>query len=128
MTDYLAQPFERPYYAHCVWNAAVLGKRLGYEAISVAEFGVSGGNGLVLLEKYATEVSRELGIGIEVYGFDTDELNSMYLGPFENDNKAVQRGGGNGMEKSASRVPIASISSIVSYIFGMSSLVVESCG
>jgi hypothetical protein len=73
MTGYLAQTFERPYYAHCVWNAAVLGKRLGHSAISVVEFGVAGGNGLVLLEKYAMEVSDELGIEIEVYGFDTAE-------------------------------------------------------
>lgn len=73
MTEYLARAFERPYYAHCVWNAAVLGKRLGYEAISAAEFGVAGGNGLVLLEKYASEVSSELGIEIQVYGFDTAE-------------------------------------------------------
>ena len=73
MTEYLAQPFERPYYAHCVWNAAVLGKRLGYPAISVVEFGVAGGNGLVLLEKYATEISTEIGIEIQVYGFDTAE-------------------------------------------------------
>jgi len=73
VTEFLAQNFERPYYAHCVWHSAVLGQRLGHRAVSVAEFGVAGGNGLVLLEQYATEVSDRLGIEIQVYGFDTAE-------------------------------------------------------
>lgn len=63
--------FERPYYAYCVYHSAQLAKRLGYTEISVAEFGVAGGNGLVELEYYAAEVSAELGLGIQVYGFDT---------------------------------------------------------
>ena len=66
-----AGAFERPYYAYCVYHSADLARKLGYTRISVIEFGVAGGNGLVLLERYAEEVSRELGIGIEVYGFDS---------------------------------------------------------
>src|SRR5207247_1089436 len=50
---------------------ADLAKKLGYTEISVIEFGVAGGNGLVLLEKYAEEVAEEIGIAIQVYGFDT---------------------------------------------------------
>ena len=41
------------------------------EAISVIEFGVAGGNGLVALEKTAERVEKLVGIRIEVYGFDT---------------------------------------------------------
>jgi|KBSSwiS6_1023812.scaffolds.fasta_scaffold03224_1 hypothetical protein len=62
--------FKRPHYAYCVYHSADLAKKLGYEAISVIEFGVAGGNGLALLEDYAQQVAAELGIGIEVYGFD----------------------------------------------------------
>src|SRR6266851_7746170 len=62
---------ERPHYAYCVYQAAVLAKRLGYPRISVIEFGVAGGNGLVNLEWHAREISRWLSIGIDVYGFDT---------------------------------------------------------
>ncbi len=63
--------FERPYYAYCVYHSADLAKKLGYQEISMAEYGVAGGNGLVLLEQYAEEVSKEIGIEIQVYGFDT---------------------------------------------------------
>jgi len=64
---------ERPHYGYCIYNAAVLAKRLGYERISVIEFGVAGGNGLLSLERHAYEVSRLLSIGVEIYGFDTGE-------------------------------------------------------
>jgi hypothetical protein len=63
--------FERPEYAYCVYHSASLAKKLGYSEISVLEFGVAGGNGLVAIEQYAAEVSREVGIGIAVYGFDS---------------------------------------------------------
>jgi len=61
---------KRPHYAYCVYQAARLGKKLGYERISVIEFGVGGGNGLLNLEHHAEQASREVGIGIELYGFD----------------------------------------------------------
>ena len=38
--------------------------------ISVIEFGVAGGVGLVALQREAEAVERETGIGIKVYGFD----------------------------------------------------------
>ncbi len=66
-----AEAFARPYYAYCVYHSADLAKKLGYTEISVIEFGVAGGNGLVELERYAREVATEIGIGIQVYGFDT---------------------------------------------------------
>jgi hypothetical protein len=62
---------KRPHYAYCVLHGAKLAKRLGYERISVIEFGVAGGNGLLSLESHAEKIGREIGIEIEVYGFDT---------------------------------------------------------
>jgi hypothetical protein len=64
---------ERPHYGYCVYNAAVLAKKLGYPRISVLEFGVAGGNGLINLEYHAAEVSKLLSIEIDIYGFDTSE-------------------------------------------------------
>jgi hypothetical protein len=64
---------DRPHYAYCVYNAALLAKRLNYGRISVIEFGVAGGKGLLNLEQHATTVSELLGVGIDVYGFDTGE-------------------------------------------------------
>ncbi len=40
------------------------------KAISALEFGVAGGNGLVVLEREAAAVSREFGVAISVFGFD----------------------------------------------------------
>ncbi|MFK8049372.1 MAG: hypothetical protein AB8B81_13175 [Halioglobus sp.] len=60
-----------PHYGYCVYNAAVMAKRLGHSKISVLEFGVAGGNGLTALEYHASHVGSLVGIEIEVYGFDT---------------------------------------------------------
>jgi hypothetical protein len=71
--DFLLQlnAFKRPHYAYCVYHGAVLAKRLGHSAISVAEMGVAGGNGLLYLEEIASRIERALDIKIDVYGFDT---------------------------------------------------------
>ena len=42
----------------------------GVGAISVLEFGVAGGSGLLVLEREAAAVEKELGVSIQVYGFD----------------------------------------------------------
>lgn len=63
----------RPAYLWGVLHGAHLAKTLGIPAISLIEFGVAGGNGLIALEKIAERVERTLGIRISVYGFDTGE-------------------------------------------------------
>lgn len=63
----------RPDYGYCVYNAAVLAKKLKYKRISVLEFGVAKGNGLLNLEYHATEAAKLFGVEIEIYGFDTGE-------------------------------------------------------
>jgi hypothetical protein len=61
----------RPHYVWGTLNGAYLAHALGIPRISVMEFGVAGGNGLVALEVIAAKVSGYLGVGIDVYGFDT---------------------------------------------------------
>lgn len=60
-------------YAHICFNAAKLGKQLGYDKISVIEFGVAQGAGLISLEYYSEEIEKITGVKIDVYGFDTGE-------------------------------------------------------
>jgi hypothetical protein len=60
----------RPYYAFCMHNAAALAKALGQRKLSVIEFGVAGGNGLVNVEQHAHELQRVSGCDFDVYGFD----------------------------------------------------------
>jgi hypothetical protein len=62
---------ERPHYGYIVYHAAALAKKLGLTKISVLEFGVAGGNGLVNLEYHAQQVAQLFGVEIEIYGFDT---------------------------------------------------------
>ena len=63
----------RPAYSYCIYNAAILGKKLGLEAISVIEFGVASGDGLRFIEIYAKKIENLVGIKIEIYGFDNGD-------------------------------------------------------
>lgn len=58
-------------YAVAIMHAADVAQRKGYKEISVLEFGVAGGTGLVLAQKYAEQTARLTGIRIQVYGFDS---------------------------------------------------------
>ena len=58
-------------YGFGVLSSAQLAKNLGLSGISVAEFGVAGGRGLLALEQISKEVSQALGIRIDVFGFDS---------------------------------------------------------
>ncbi len=62
---------EKPFYRYGVYHAADLARRLNVPRISVLEFGVAGGNGLIALERHAEEVERLFRVDIDVYGFDT---------------------------------------------------------
>lgn len=62
---------DRPHYGYCLYNGALLAKKLGLRRISVLEFGVAGGRGLLSLENHAREIERALEIDIDIYGFDT---------------------------------------------------------
>ena len=60
----------RPVYLLGVYSAAIEAEREGVGQISVIEFGVAGGSGLVTLQDEAAAVEAATGIGIKVYGFD----------------------------------------------------------
>ena len=61
----------KPMYTWGVIQGAALAKILNLTEISVLEFGVAGGAGLVSLEHVSEIIQSRLGIGIDVYGFDT---------------------------------------------------------
>jgi hypothetical protein len=68
-------PTARPHYVWGVVSGAYLAQVLKIPRISVIEFGVAGGNGLVTLELIAEKVSKNFGVDIDVYGFDTGTGN-----------------------------------------------------
>lgn len=61
----------RPNYTWSVLHSARIARTLGIDRITVAEFGVAGGNGLVALEAAATAAEGFFGVGIDVVGFDS---------------------------------------------------------
>ena len=63
----------RPHYAYYIFNACKLASKLGLKSISVIEFGVASGNGLVCIEEIAAELERLFDIKIEIYGFDSSQ-------------------------------------------------------
>ncbi len=71
-SHFLLEFQNRPAYAYTTYWAAQQAIALGYRKISVIEFGVAGGNGLLALEHHAMKLSQHLGIEIEVYGFDLE--------------------------------------------------------
>jgi hypothetical protein len=64
-------PAARPNYTWSVLHVAAIAARRGAPQISVLEFGVAGGAGLLALEAAARTAEARLGVGIDVYGFDT---------------------------------------------------------
>ncbi|MBF0304261.1 MAG: tetratricopeptide repeat protein [Alphaproteobacteria bacterium] len=64
---------QRPNYFYGVSMAARLAKMLGYEAVSVIEFGVAAGDGFRSLEQSALFIQDLLEIEIKVFGFDLGE-------------------------------------------------------
>jgi hypothetical protein len=62
---------KKPAYIWGVLQGSALGKVLGMSKVSVIEFGVAGGAGLLALERIAERVEAMVGIQIEIYGFDT---------------------------------------------------------
>ncbi|WP_461006644.1 hypothetical protein [Streptomyces capparidis] len=62
---------ERPHYAHGVRRATELAARLGHRGVTVVEFGVAGGNGLLALAEHARYYAAATGVAVRVVGFDS---------------------------------------------------------
>jgi hypothetical protein len=60
-----------PQYAWGVTQGTALAKVLGLPRISVIEFGVAGGFGLLALQRISEALERRTNIGIDVFGFDS---------------------------------------------------------
>jgi len=77
----------RPHYAYTMLQTAKQAAALGYEKVSVIEFGCAGGSGLVDLECIASQIKKMIPIEFEIYGFDggegmppsTDYRDVLYL-------------------------------------------------
>ena len=61
----------RQYTAFCLLDAADRAARLGVKRVSVMEFGVASGAGLLNICEHAAATTKLTGVEFEVYGFDT---------------------------------------------------------
>lgn len=68
---YRIEALQRMQYAYIMFEAAKLAAKLKQPRISVLEFGVAGGAGLLWMERYAEEIEGVFPVEIEIYGFDT---------------------------------------------------------
>lgn len=62
---------QKPQYIYGVLQGAALAKVLGLQRVSVLEFGVASGAGLLSMEQIAERCEDLVDIKIDVYGFDT---------------------------------------------------------
>jgi len=60
----------RPPYGYVMQRAAMDAVFLGYPEISIVEFGVAGGNGLIAMEEHAKALEREYNVTFRLFGFD----------------------------------------------------------
>lgn len=63
----------RPQHAFGLLHAADQAKERGFKTITVIEFGVANGAGLMNLIEIAKKVTKATGIKVNIYGFDTGE-------------------------------------------------------
>jgi hypothetical protein len=63
----------RPHHAFSILKAADQAKERGFKQISILEFGVANGSGLVNMIKIAEKVTKATGIKIHIHGFDTGQ-------------------------------------------------------
>ena len=60
-----------PQYAYGLLQAVDLARALGLEAITAIELGVANGNGLLELERLATQIGSDHGVEVHTAGFDS---------------------------------------------------------
>ncbi|MCH8539322.1 MAG: hypothetical protein LAT58_00970 [Opitutales bacterium] len=64
---------KEPQYAYSIYNSAKQAKAIGYNGITIIEFGVAAGTGLLAMERLADLIEKELDIRIDIFGFDSGE-------------------------------------------------------
>ena len=60
----------RPHYHSVIYESTQTALKLNLKKISIIEFGVAGGHGLLAIEKYCDKLSKKYNLEFEIYGFD----------------------------------------------------------
>jgi hypothetical protein len=92
----------RPNNAFAIYKAADNARELGIKTVSLIEFGVATGAGIMNMAKIAERVTKETGVAFKIYGFDTgkgmpaprdyrDHPDLYHEGDFEMDFEKLSR-------------------------------------
>jgi hypothetical protein len=87
---------DRPSYAYGMLRAADVAKYFGKQSVTVVEFGVASGHGLLNMIELAGVIERETGVEFRVLGFDTGAGLPELIG--YRDQPELWRGGDFAME------------------------------
>ena len=60
----------RQHHAYGIFEAAKFAKKLNLKEITIIEFGVANGAGLINIQNICSKISKFLGINFRIYGFD----------------------------------------------------------
>ena len=72
--------YSRGHYYYCLSEATLLAHQLSIRKISVIEFGVAGGNGLIEIEKICQKLTRKYGVEFDIFGFDSGTIVNFICG------------------------------------------------
>jgi hypothetical protein len=67
----------RPHFHSCLYETALEAKELDLKNISILEFGVAGGNGLMSIEKYCNQIEKKINIQFKIFGFDLGDKQGL---------------------------------------------------
>ena len=67
----------RPHYHSVIYESTQTALKLNLKKISIIEFGVAGGNGLLAIEKYCEKLSKKYNVDYEIYGFDFGDSSGL---------------------------------------------------
>ena len=67
----------RPHYHSIIYESTQTALKLNLKKISLIEFGIAGGNGLLSIEKYCKKLSEKYKIEYEIYGFDFGDSSGL---------------------------------------------------
>jgi hypothetical protein len=95
-----------------VLAAAELAQEQKVPSISVIEFGVAGGTGLLALQQEAAAVEKELGVEIKVFGFDSRHGVPRLIGDYR-DHPDARRIGDYPMDETALRARLSKCTTLI---------------
>jgi hypothetical protein len=74
---------KRPAYAYGLLKAADLAKYFDKTQVTVCEFGVAAGDGLLNMVALAEQITRETGVAFRIFGFDTGKGIPVLLNSYK---------------------------------------------